>query len=598
MKTFKLFGRFVKKHWLLFVITVLMIIFLNYIRSIVPKLTGVIVAIVGNNPIEESELPTFFLPLFANADTMQARLIIIGCLIASIALVREVINVFSDVNIYRLSELVGCDAQIAYFEKVQNLPYTYLNHAKTGDLIQRSTQDINRFKRFISGSLLDLFTSFCKVVIYGTMMMLISVEFSLYVFIIIPVYFLSSYFYFKTQSSHFSQLEDKEAIMTTVLQENLTGIRVVKAFANENYETDKFNKSIDDMSSVWKKITTRMGVFWGVSDFTTYLQLLVVFVLSIVFITQKGMAFDQAVILFLYTEQIAWPCKNLGRELAEWGKTSICCARVLEVLDMEDEYNKDEKHLKPQIEGNIRFENVSFKFEDATIPTLKNINLDIKQGETIAIIGKTGSGKSTFVNLLNRLIDPTEGNIYIDDINIKDIDKKYIRAHVGLILQEPFLYSKTIEENINIALPYDDRNKAKELARMASVDDDIDSFALNYDTMVGERGVTLSGGQKQRISIARMLATKKEILVFDDSLSALDSETDLKIRTTLKEKEGSCTMIIITHRIQTAKDANKIIVFEDGKISDVGTHKELISREGLYKTIYDIQNQFNESEVL
>ena len=176
------------------------------------------------------------------------------------------------------------------------------------------------------------------------------------------------------------------------------------------------------------------------------------------------------------------------------------------------------------------------------------------------------------------------------------MDKKHVRKHVGIILQEPFLYSRTIGQNINIALPYDDAKKAKEWARIASVDNDIEGFELKYDTMVGERGVTLSGGQKQRISIARMLADKKEILIFDDSLSAVDTETDLKIRTALKEKEGTCTMIIITHRISTAKDADKIIVFEDGKISHIGKHNELIKKEGLYKTIWEIQNYFNDQE--
>ena len=597
MKMFKLLGRFLKKHWLMFVFSIVTIIVLNYIRSIVPKLTGVIIAIVNNKELADSNLPIFFMPFYNGTSDIKTRLIITGFIIGIVALIREIINIISDVAVYKLSEDVGNDVKVAYFKKVQDLPYTYLNHASTGDLIQRSTQDVDRFKRFISGSLIDLFTSFCKVIIYGVAMLFINAEFSLYVFIVLPIYFISSYFYFKKQSNSFEEMEEKESKATTVLQENLTGIRVVKAFANEEHENQKFSTAIDEYSSVWKKVTYRMSIFWGISDILTYVQLLVVFILSVIFITTKGMSFDDAVILFLYTEQIAWPCRNLGRELAEWGKTSICCNRILEILDKDDEYQHNEKHEKPKIEGKIVFDHVSFKFDDASIPTLKDINLSINAGDTIAIIGKTGSGKSTFVNLLNRLIDPTDGHIYLDGNDITTIDKSYLREHVGVILQEPFLFSKTIEENINITLPYDDKNKAKELAILASVDDDINSLTLRYETMVGERGVTLSGGQKQRISIARMLATKKEILVFDDSLSALDSETDLKIRTTLKEKEGSCTMLIITHRIQTAKDASKIIVFEDGKISAIGTHDELIKKDGLYKTIYDIQNYFNESEV-
>jgi len=409
----------------------------------------------------------------------------------------------------------------------------------------------------------------------------------------LPIYFISSYIYFKKQSKDYEAMEVKEGKMTNVLQENLTGIRVVKAFANENYEILKFNQSLDEYTSIWKKTTKRMSSFWGASDILSYLQLLLVFGLSVFFVLNRGLDFDEIVIMFLYTEQIIWPCRSLGRSLAEFGKTSICCGRILEVLDKKDEYNSQE-NLKPEIKGNIEFNDVSFQFDDASIPTLNHIQLSIHQGETIAIIGKTGSGKSTFVNLLNRLVDPTEGTILLDGCDITKIDKKWVRKHIGIILQEPFLYSRTIQQNINITLPYDDLKNAQELAHIASVDQDIEDFELKYQTLVGERGVTLSGGQKQRIAIARMLAEKRPVLIFDDSLSAVDTETDLKIRQALKEKEGTCTMMIITHRITTAKDADKIIVFEDGKISDIGTHEQLIHRPGLYQTIWKIQNYFNE----
>ena len=594
MKLFKLFLKYIKKRWFLLIITVALVILLNYIRSIIPKLTSAFIAIIDKTPIEESELPFFLLPFYNGKEEISTQLLITSILIVSIAFIREIINIFCDVNIYKISEIVGCKAQIAYFEKVQDLPYTYLNHAETGDLIQRSTQDINRFKQFITGSFLELFNSICKVIIYGACMFFIDVEFTLYVCIILPVYFISSYVYFKTQSKDYSKMEEKESKMTSVLQENLTGIRVVKAFANENYEIEKFDNSLNEYTSVWKRTTKRMSYFWGISDVLTYSQLLIVFVLSVYFVTSNKMSLDQAVLMFLYTEQIAWPCRGLGRQLAEFGKTSICCGRILEILEKESEY-KDKETSTPEITGDIEFKNVSFTFDDASIPTLKNINLKINHGEVIAIVGKTGSGKSTFVNMLNRLLDPTEGKILLNGHDITTIDKKWVRKNVGIILQEPFLYSTTIEENINITLPYEDNKKAKELAQLASVDKDIESFKLQYQTMVGERGVTLSGGQKQRLAIARMLASNKKVLVFDDSLSAVDSETDLKIRKALKNQEKNTTMIIITHRITTAKDADKIIVFEDGMISDIGTHNQLINKEGLYKTIWEIQNYFNEN---
>ena len=594
MKLFKLFFRYIKKHWFLLIITILSVVLLNVIRSIIPKLTAAFIAIIDKKPIEESEIPFFLLAFYNGKDGVSTQLLITSILIISIAFIREIINIICDVNIYKISEIVGCKAQIAYFKKVQDLPYTYLNHAETGDLIQRSTQDINRFKQFITGSFLELFNSLCKVIIYGACMFFVDVEFTLYVCIILPIYFISSYLYFKSQSNDFSKMEEKESKMTSVLQENLTGIRVVKAFANENYEIEKFDNSLNEYTSVWKRVTKRMSFFWGASDVLTYGQLLIVFVLSVYFVTSNKISLDQAVLMFLYTEQIAWPCRGLGRQLAEFGKTTICCGRILEVLDKQSEYKQEENNT-PEITGDIEFKNVSFTFEDASLPTLKNINLKINQGEVVAIIGKTGSGKSTFVNMLNRLIDPTDGTILLNGNNITTIDKKWVRTNIGIILQEPFLYSTTIQENINITLPYSDSNKAKELAHLASVDKDIESFKLQYQTMVGERGVTLSGGQKQRLAIARMLASEKKVLIFDDSLSAVDSETDLKIRKSLKSKEKNTTMIIITHRITTAKDADKIIVFEDGMISDIGTHDQLILKEGLYQTIWKIQNYFNEN---
>ena len=593
MKTFKLFARYIKKYIWLFILTVILVVGLNYIRSIVPKLTSTFIAIVEGKPLIDSETPAFLLPLFNGAESIPSQLLVTAIIIVIVAFVREIINIFCDVNIYKISEVVGCKAQIDYFNKVQDLPYAYLNHAETGDLIQRSTQDINRFKRFITGSFLELFNSLCKVIVYGISMLLINTEFTLYVFIMLPIYFITSYLYFKKQSKDFSALEEKEGQMTNVLQENLTGIRVVKAFANEDYEINKFNNSLDEYTNVWKRTTKRMSTFWGISDVLTYGQLLLVFILSIYFVLDNKMDFDTVVVMFLYTEQIVWPCRNLGRQLAEFGKTSICCGRILEILDKEDEYDKTQNET-PEIKGNIEFKDVSFKFDDATIPTLSNINLTINAGETVAIVGKTGSGKSTFVNMLNRLLDPTSGQILLDGNDITKMDKKHVRKHVGIILQEPFLYSRTIGENINITLPYNDNVKAQELARVASVDTDIEGFELKYETMVGERGVTLSGGQKQRISIARMLAEKREILVFDDSLSAVDTETDLKIRNALKDNEGKSTMIIITHRITTAKDADKIIVFEDGRITHIGKHDELINQKGLYQTIWQIQNYFND----
>lgn len=592
MKTLKLFARYIKKHFVLFIVTLLLVISLNYIRSIIPKLVGTFVAIINKKLVKDSEIPSFLLLFYKDSFSFQEQLFTTALIVALVALIREIINIICDVSVTKISEEVGCKILVDYLKKVQDLSYTYLNHASTGDLIQRSTQDVTRFKRFLTDTFLELLNSLCKVIVFALAMFLINVKFTLYVFTILPIYFLSSYFYFKMQSKDYEIMEEKEALMSNVLQENLTGIRVVKAFANEKYEINKFNQAIENYTSIWAKTTKRMSFFWGISDLLTYLQLLLVFVLSIVFVKNGELTFDQVTIMFLYTEQIVWPCRNLGRQLAEFGKTSICSQRILEILDMEDEYNKQEND-KSKIQGNIEFKDVSFTFKDSSIPTLKNINLKINAGETVAIVGKTGSGKSTFVSMLTRLIDPTSGKIYLDGTDITKMDKKWVRNNIGMILQEPFLFSKTIGQNINITLKNSDLNMTKKLAHIASIDEDIAHFNKQYDTIVGERGTTLSGGQKQRIAIARILAKHHSVLIFDDSLSAVDTETDLKIRNSLKQYDKKVTTIIITHRITTASFADKIVVIENGMITNVGKHEELIKQDGLYKTIYEIQNYFN-----
>jgi ATP-binding cassette subfamily B protein len=274
-------------------------------------------------------------------------------------------------------------------------------------------------------------------------------------------------------------------------------------------------------------------------------------------------------------------------------RSDIAGKRILEILDLKDEYvNDGSKELV--IKGNIEFRGVSFKFSDSSIPVLNNINLKIKSGETIAIIGKTGSGKSTLVNMINRMIEPSSGQILIDNVDIKDIKKANLRKQVIVVLQEPFLFSKTVAENIGITLEKNSNKNFKSIVEdassIASLTDDINRFKDKYETIVGERGVTLSGGQKQRVAIARSLVDNKPIIVFDDALSAVDTETDLKIRNALKSRENNQTTIIITHRITTAMEANRIVIIENGTISAVGTHDELIKENGLYSKIWKIQN--------
>lgn len=591
MKTTQFIFKWIKGNRVTILVVLCLMLLLNYIRSLVPLLNAKVFGILKKS--DTSSLPEFLNNLFNDKDIPE-QLITVALLIIVVVFVRDILNFILDTEIANVSESIGVKIQVSFYGHVQDLPYSYLNRAETGDLIQRSINDVNRFKRFVGHILPHMFNSIVIIVIFSVQMFAIDPLYSIYVLLFLPVLFFSSYFYFKKIRSKFTEIEEYEGKFTTVVQENLTGIRVVKAFARERYEIDKFNDIMDKYTKSWKDLNKDFSIYWGFTDFLSFAEILYAFVLAVIFAVNGRISLDQAAALFLLLQNILWPVRSLGRQISEMTKASIAGMRVNEVLSIPTEYKGDEGTLKPELKGNIEFKNVSFKFEDASLETIKDVNFTINEGETIALIGRTGSGKTTLVSLINRMLDPTSGTIKIDGIDIKEIDKKHLRKNVGIVLQEPFLYSRTVEENISIVDRNLPTNQIKMVAQLAAINNDIENFEKGYQTMVGERGVTLSGGQKQRIAIARVLTREKPILIFDDSLSAVDSETDLRIRKALNSRQSKSTTIIITHRIVTAMDADRIFVMEDGTIKDIGTHDELINRPGLYQNIFNIQNYFKE----
>jgi len=593
MKLLKIIKRYSRNLILPLIAVAVLTIGLNYIRSLIPLYISKVFDILdGTN---ESTLPGFINNLFAGHEVVDQLIIVMVCIMVT-ALVRETINIISDLTIAYTSEGIGYNIQTDFYNHVQELPYSYLNHTETGDLIQRSTSDISRVKMFIGQSLPMMLTNIVQIVIYATQMLFIDAELGGILLCGLPIILVISIVYHKKMSPTFRNMEENEGRLTTVVQENLTGIRVVKAFANEKEEIDKFDKTMTGYTSIWRKMMNRMSTYWAVCDCYSYSLMLLAFVLGVLFIINGELQLSQVIGIFLYVEYIMWPTRSLGRLIGEMSRTNIACSRILEIVEMQTEFEEANGTLKPEIKGDIVFENVSYQFADASTPTIHDLNLSIKHGETIALLGKTGAGKSTMVSMLNRMLEATNGTIKIDGVDIKEIDKKYLRKNVGIVLQEPFLFSTTIAENIGIIQEKADENIIKEVSDIASVRSDIEKFDSGFETIVGERGVTLSGGQKQRISIARTLVERKPILVFDDSLSAVDTETDVRIRKALKERQAEATTIIITHRISTAMDADRIVVIEDGTISEVGTFDELVHKEGLLKNIWEIQNYFEDGK--
>ena len=474
------------------------------------------------------------------------------------------------------------------FTHIEHLPFSYHKKVKTGDLVQRCTSDVDKIRTFFSGQLEEIVATLSSAIFALIVMFSLNKKLSYIVLVTFPIIFGICYYFFKVIQKQFLASDEKEAVLTVEIGEALNGVRVIKAFNREKYELEKFLKSSDEYKNVTSKMIVSLGYNWGFSYMACMLGVLLVVIIGIRLVSNGEITTGNFLVFITYETTILAQIRNMGRILSDFGKVMVSCKRLIEVLDEKAE--DLESGLTPDLNGDIIFDHVCFKYDDSDEYILDDINLDIKKGETVAIVGPTGCGKSSLIHLLDRLYDCTSGKITINGYNVNDIAKGYLRKNVGVVLQESFLYSKTIYDNIktsNVNLDYKAIEKA---CKIASVDEVIKEFDNGYKTIVGEKGVTLSGGQKQRIAIARTIVNNTPILVFDDSLSAVDAKTDSEIRNSLRVFGKASTMIIITQRIASAKDADKIVVLEDGKITSVGKHADLIKKDGLYKRIYDIQN--------
>lgn len=508
-------------------------------------------------------------------------------------------------NTARAGETFAQNMRDMLFSHVQKVKMDWHDKNQTGDIIQRCTSDVEVIRNFVVTQLLEVFRTVFLVVTSFTMMLSMNVKLSLVVLVFVPVVVTYSCIFYRLTAERFIAADEAEGELSTVVQENATGVRVVRAFGREKFEMDRFREKNDTFAKLWIRLGTLSGLYWGVGDLITGLQVVVVIVLGAVEAVQGNISVGEFIAFASYNTTLVWPIRGLGRILSDMSKAGVSFERVDYIIQAEEEdYGKEEvfgqkkggvqekdggQNEKPE-NFDISFSDVSFHYEGGQ-EVLSHINFEIPQGTTFGIVGGTGSGKSTVVQLLTRLYElgAGEGRITIGGRDIRDIPLHELRKYVGLVLQEPFLYSRTIRENIAAAAPGISMEEIREAARIACVDEAIMGFADGYDTIVGERGVTLSGGQRQRVAIARMLVQKAPIMIFDDSLSAVDAETDSLIRKALKEHMKGTTVILISHRITTLMAASQIMVLNQGRIEEMGTHQELIRREGSYRRIYEIQ---------
>ena len=593
MKTSTKGYKYILQLSLIFLPLILIVLVMSYLDSAlyteVPIFVQFIIATLEGSS-DKGELWGFLQNIFLKGETTLMVVIYASIGLMLYQTFRGVFKFIMGLFRNTLSQNIIVKMRKNLYKHIQTLSYSYHTNADLGDLIQRCTSDVDAVQGFICNDIPTVVSVFAVLFSAIFKMFSISPNLTWISLIILPVAFFSSFFYCLYVQKEYEKVENLEAELMTVMQENLSGVRVVKAFANEKFEIDKFekkNKAYHDKSLRMQKIS---AVFWGFSDFTTLAQMALTMTYAVILVEKGDMSLNLADVITLITlvGTYIWPVRSLGRTIGNMGKSAVAAGRIKEILDLPSEY-LDNGTLTPTITGNIVFDDVYFKFDDTDKHLLKGLSFEAKAGETIALIGKTGSGKSTVAHLLARLNDYQGGSIKLDGVELKDIEKEYLRKNVGLILQEPFLYSKTVYENIAITNKTVASDKVYEAAKLSAIEKDIKGFEKGYDTIVGEKGATLSGGQKQRIAIARMVLEEKPILIFDDSLSALDTETDLMIRNALKARNKETTTFIITHRITAAKTADKIIVLDNGCVSQMGTHDELINSPGLYKKLWEIQ---------
>ena len=561
-----------------------------------PLIVGFTVdSVIGSD--NGTKLPGVLMALFdalSSRNVFGSDLIICAVFIAVCSLITGFFNYLSRVNMAKGAERMINNLRVKLYSHTQSLPFEWHTKNQTGDIIQRCTSDVETTRRFVFQQLIEVLRTAILIIIAMIIMFTLSPVMASVVTVFLPVIFCYTVYFFKRVAKKFLECDEAEGQLMIRVQENLTGVRVVRAFGRERYETQRFDEKNINFITKWSNLSGTFGLFWGIGDSVAAIQMLSVIVTGSYLAATSGFSFGELLVFISYTQMLVWPVRQLGRILSEMSKTGVALKRIKEIFDAPAETDAPDS-IKPPINRDIEFKNVNFSYGGQ--PVLKDVSFTIKSGTTFGILGATGAGKSTVTYLLNRLYDLPEdgGSITIGGDDVSRIEKAHLRRNIGLVLQEPFLFSKTILKNIDIASRGNDIDKVREKARIAAVDENIMSFAKGYETIVGERGVTLSGGQKQRVAIARTLMMNAPVMVFDDSMSSLDMETDAKIRESLRADTAGATVILISHRISTLMKADMIMVLEEGRVAEIGTHSELVGQNGIYRRVYDLQSGYDDN---
>ena len=582
-----------------FVLCIVSSLLASLFELLCPKIISFTVdTVLGNSG---ASIPAFLKPVVSYAggiDGIRSNLHIPALIILILAVLMGLCKYGEAVFNRKGAETLVENMRNLLFGHIGRLPFSWHMKNQTGDIIQRCTSDVETIKTFLSEQLTSILSTLLLIVMSLFFMFSINTTLALIALLSIPVIAGYSAVFHGKIGKGFLECDENEGKLSSIVQENLTGVRVVRAFGREKYEVDKYTKQNDFYAKCWVRLGLFMSLFWCSGDLLSAIQSLTVMAVGTVFCVRGDLTVGDLIAIISYNAMLTWPVRSLGRVISEMSKAGISIGRVGEILDAEEEHDApDAVDCDPT--GDIVFDHVSFSY-DGSSEVLHDISMTVRGGSTVGILGMTGSGKSTLAALLTRLYDLGEnsGKLTVSGTDIRKIKASSLRKNIGIVLQEPFLFSRTLRENIGITFddPSVHEDDIKRAAKAACLDETIANFAQGYETVVGERGVTLSGGQKQRTAIARLLTQNTPVMIFDDSLSAVDSETDAKIRKSLCELSGDRekTVILISHRIQTLMSADRIFVMANGRIVEEGTHESLLALGGIYKKISDIQTGISE----
>ena len=529
---------------------------------------------------------------------LRANLWILALAVVAVALVKAGSQYGFRVSNARGSETMVKNMRDTLYGHIERLPFRWHMSHHTGDIIQRCTSDIETTRNFVSEQLTNLIRISILLILSLIFMLGMNPWLTLLAMIPMPLIMFYSFRFHRKIHDQFKLCDENEGKLSAMAQENLTGVRVVRAFGRERYERDRFDQQNRYYTGLWVNIGRTMSRFWSVSDILSGLQVMLVVVFGVLFVLRGHMTSGEYIAFLSYNGMLVWPVRMLGRMISEMSKAGVSLDRISDIMDAKEE-DEQPDGKKPPLNGDIVFDHVSFHYDDAP-EMLHDISLTIPAGTTLGILGGTGSGKSTLMYLLDRLypLPPENGRILIGGTDIAEMSLSHLRRGIGIVLQEPFLFSRSLRENLTITDASLSEESMRDAAKTACLEETVAGFQKGYETFVGERGVTLSGGQKQRAAIARMLTQQTPIMIFDDSLSAVDTETDAKIRSALEKRFGSATIILISHRITTLSKADQVLVLDHGRVAQLGTPEELRNQPGLYQDIDRIQSVSGKEEAV